>query len=218
MLMKTAVTILACILYLLCAGVDLWSLRRGRRIANRIFKPLLMPLLLMIYILSAKAFSWKVAAALFFGFLGDSFLLGSGIFYAFGLLSFLTGHIFYTLSFLERTDLHAVPAVIWPVLLIGYLTVCILVCRQLFPYVHGKAKPAVSFYIAALLCMSASSCLCAVTAGEFFPAFAGSVLFVISDSMIAFRYFKKRHGALSDVAIMATYIAAQTLIIYSFAG
>ncbi|MGN0362992.1 MAG: lysoplasmalogenase family protein, partial [Bilifractor sp.] len=128
-----------------------------------------------------------------------------------GLAAFLAGHIFYILEFLRNTKfswLRPIPVI---VVLMGYLLYMIIVMQNLLPAIDRKMRLPVSLYVAVILVMSFCSYLMYMTgktAGRM-VTWSGTILFIISDTILAFNVFKKKNGA----GIMPTYIAAQFLIV-----
>lgn len=205
--------ILALAAFLVCSAVDLTACAAGKTGLERIAKPLLMPLLLCYYLLGAAAPNPLVAAALVFGFLGDTFLLGGGAFFLCGLASFLAGHLFYIAAFLRGLNLSAVPHGVWAAAA-GYGLFALAACRILLPSVEKKLRPAVVSYLVCLLAMSFAALLrCGRVSGAgFWLPFLGSLFFVASDTMLAFQVFQKRSGG----GVMVTYLLAQFLIVSGF--
>ena len=206
------------LLFLLCSIADIFAVAKGSTRAERIAKPLLMPLLLMFYLLSAKTPNVFLILALVCGFLGDTLLLGSSVFFACGLFAFLLGHVFYITAFLHPLDFTALVPLFWIPALLLYLLYSIPVCRRLLPSVEPKLRPAIILYMICLLGMSYSSLLrYSCTAGtSFWLPFLGSLFFVASDTMLAFRVFNKKCCGNSGVAVIITYLLAQFLIISGF--
>lgn len=202
------------ILFILCSFINIIAIWKTGKTAQRISKPLLMPLLLLFYLLSVKTPNLFILFALVGGFLGDTFLLGSGIFFTLGLVSFLLGHVFYITAFLSPLDFAAIPPSFY-LLAIPYILYSIMICKKLFPYIDKKEKPEVILYMVLLLSMSFSSLLrCwSVSGPQFMLPFIGSLLFIASDSMLAFQVFQKTSNKRAGVAIMVTYLLAQSLIV-----
>jgi uncharacterized membrane protein YhhN len=179
-------------------------------------KPLLMPCLLVYYWILSPDASYLVMGALWFAFLGDVFLMFSTrkIFFILGLGSFLLCHIFYIIYFI-RADMFpsGVPALFW-LALIAYVTAGTTLYMMLKRNL-GDMKLPVIIYIFTILFMSF---LCAARyyhfkETAFWHPFAGSLLFIISDAILAFNHFKKTIR-FSGVLVMSTYILAQLLIIF----
>lgn len=204
-------------LFAVCAAADFFALRSGNGRLEHAVKPALMPLLIALYLVSVPQPNPYVILALFGGFLGDTFLLGTGICFICGLLSFLVGHVFYITAFLRPLDAaQIIPALF--LLVLPYLLYGILACRLLFPSIPKPMKPAVILYMVALLGMSFSALLrCTAVSGlRFWLTFLGSLFFVVSDTILAFQVFRKTSGKNSSVVVMATYLLAQLMITTGF--
>lgn len=211
-------SLLVLLLYFFCSAADIAAVGKGSMRAERIAKPLLMPLLLIFYLLSTKAPNVFLVLALVCGFLGDTFLLGSGVLFACGLFAFLLGHIFYITAFLKLLNCAALPPLFLISAILLYVLYCVPVSRRLLPSIEPKLRPAVILYTICLLGMSCSSLLrypCA-SGARFWLPFLGSLLFVSSDTMLAFRVFKKKSGGNSGAAVMVTYLLAQLMIVSGF--
>jgi uncharacterized membrane protein YhhN len=207
-------------LFFLFSIADVAAIKYGSVRLQRIFKPLLMPLLLAFYLacsaLLGKSPDLFIALAIICGFLGDTFLLGSGSFFTCGLLAFLLGHLFYITAFLRPLETVAVPPAFY-IAVIAYVVYCVVICRRLLPFVEKPMKLPVVAYMFFILTMSFTSLLrgSAFSGFNFVFPFIGSLSFIASDSMLAFQNFKKSGpfaGNKGGVAIMITYLAAQFFI------
>ena len=185
-----------------------------------ITKPLLMPVLaLIVYYNSRYAKRSFILAALFFSFLGDSFLLLEdkySLFFIFGLVSFLITHILYIIFFLgikqnQSSILKKHPYIPLLILLYGTGLVALL-----YPSL-GTLKIPVMFYAAIICLMLVCSFYIYKSvprgAGEQF--IMGALLFVISDSLLALNKFYQPLP-FAGLLIMSTYCAAQYLIVRGF--
>ena len=178
-------------------------------------KALLMPLLLLFYCLEADRIDPWVVAALAAATLGDILLLKPDVAVRFlsGLGAFLAGHVFWAVVFLRSTDgLRGVPA--WFALAaIPYLGFAVWFLRKLWKEVAGK-RAALIVYCLAIVFMSLMALARAFTHGgtAFWLPFAGSLLFLASDTTLAFLVFHKR-TAWGDVLCMSAYVAAQSLLV-----
>ncbi|NCC69278.1 MAG: hypothetical protein EOM14_13995, partial [Clostridia bacterium] len=79
------------------SAVNLGACAAPKPRLNHFSKVLLMPLLFLAYAFSADSFLWQVAAALFFGWLGDIFMIYTNDrrLLAAGMSAFGIGHVFY---------------------------------------------------------------------------------------------------------------------------
>jgi len=188
-----------------------------------IFKPILMPLLILFYIFgvietsSIDRVNWLIVVALIGGMGGDIFLMlkDEDKWFLPGMGSFLINQIFYIISFfLSITDYTAFNVwglfLIIPALLILVFTV---------PRFIGKTenmKIPVLIYMAAILLMHIAALLRIADARllglPFILIYIGSLSFIFSDASIA---VNKWAGEFKNarVIIITTYIIAQFYIV-----
>ena len=93
--------LLIAIPYLIIALVHIYGERRNNLKIKYSTKPLLMPILIIMYIFTVNltGINWLIVFALLFGMLGDIFLMLPERFFIPGLISFLFGHICYIVGF-----------------------------------------------------------------------------------------------------------------------
>ena len=159
-------------------------------------------------------------AMLAFGFswLGDNLLMFYNynfIFFVLGLGAFLVAQIFYIMLFLQTIKLSGKTSFLekQPYWLLLYIIYGLVIYILLFNHLDSVLQVAVFIYMVALLGMS-SMALNRFGNGHpesFTFAFVGSVLFVLSDSIIAVNQFRL-DIPLSGIWVMSTYISAQYLI------
>lgn len=207
------------VLFLFVWIADLISSRDGYEKGITFAKPLLMPLLVILYLLIAKTPVDYIVVALMFGFLGDVFLMWKTpkIFFALGLGAFLIGHIFYIITFAQTTDCYA--------LVPGWFYVFVLPYLLYGGFMYAKLKDSLGMmkipalvYMLALLTMSFTSLtrVWGCHGWMFVLPFIGSLIFVASDSILSINVFvrKTKNG---EFWIMFTYVLAQLLIALGFA-
>lgn len=210
--------ILSLILFILISLFNLLGNKFNLIFLRVITKPLLMPSLLLFYIMSSDEQNYLIILALICGFLGDVFIMLKNKlkFFILGLFSFLVGHIMYILAFIQSTSFYSkVPA--WYILIIiPYLILGILVMKKILPQV-GKLKIPVIIYMLVLIFMSFSSFsrLWDFNGLALWLPIIGSLLFVISDTILAFNAFDYKIKN-SGFKIMSTYIFAQFIIVLGF--
>lgn len=210
-------------LWALFGGISLIHLAAcwgEKKTLSGITKVLLMPLLAVLAVLYAPQAPVLVAIGLALGWAGDVLLLfpGPGFFVA-GALSFLAGHGCYIAAMAPQVDFGAVPAWGYVLIAAAYVLAAALLYRGLKDDL-GPMRLPVLVYMAGIEAMSAVALLRMLTLPGLGPVagFLGSVLFVVSDGVLAYSNFSKRvRVPRSSFAIMLTYIAAQALILLGFA-
>ena len=208
--------ILLCVfLYAATGNLMAWGLNKLKWLPFT--KPLLMPLLAIYYVVNASHIYWILVIALFFAFLGDVFLIWPEKKWL-----FLGGLIFFgimQLLYIVFISLYQVAAVHWSLTInlaaLVFLCVGGLIFAYLFPYLR-KMKIPVFVYVFLVVTVGF---LCFLNlAGNFnkyyFFQFAGTLFFMVSDTILAFVSFKKPYRY-ANLWIMATYINAQ---LFLFAG
>ncbi|MGB9750527.1 MAG: lysoplasmalogenase family protein [Caldisericia bacterium] len=186
---------------------------------SRIFsKTLLMPLLLLFYLLSTDSPIIFLIFALIFSFFGDLFLLWENkkITFILGLLSFLIAHLFFFLTFLITSNyFKGTPFYIY-LFIIPYIIYGYYLYKFLKPEIN-KIKFAILIYILMIIIMSFSTIprYYLVNFDKFIFPFLGSILFIVSDSLLALKVFKKKIKE-NSILIMLTYILAQFFIVLGF--
>jgi uncharacterized membrane protein YhhN len=180
-------------------------------------KPLIMVSLLFYYLSSAEQGyrSRVLVLAIVFSFAGDVLLMKEEYFIS-GLIAFLISHILYIFAYRELSSEDSGDALnglqrarlAFPIILAGSGLVVIL-----FP-VLGDLKIPVILYAAVLAFMVITALFRfgRTIPSSFWMVFAGAVLFMISDSILAINKFLSPVTS-SGVLIMSTYMAAQFLII-----
>lgn len=196
-----------------CSGLlHISAAYRGPRWQFYLFKPLTIALMMLIAVMGGDADSYLyfVLAGLAFSLLGDVFLMLPKDRFIPGLVSFLIAHILYSVAFWQQFD---GPMVWWLPSLIGAAGVIIFLL--LLPNLGALLVP-VGLYIAVIAQM-------AWGAGEFWMAehsqaaayaFGGALMFMVSDTVLAFDRFKGPFRT-SVLLIMGTYFCAQGLITLS---
>lgn len=204
--------VLAC--FAVLAAVHLYACARQIQKLRRFTKPFLMPVLMLWYTLAAQAPSALIALALLCGCVGDFFLLHDerkkNLY--FGITSFAAGHVLYLAFLLPRIQLPAwwITALLAAVYGAGLLWSCL----RIRPHAQKDMLTGSALYAALLCFMSACAAVYALSGHNVLPLL-GSLLFLISDSILSNQILVKetRYGTL---AVMSTYIAAQTLLAIGF--
>ena len=172
--------------------------------------------LLLIHTGLRGRFSKRIGIGLIFGLIGDIFLLFDNHneqFFIYGLVAFLLGHLSYMSAFyLDYKISKAVYKKHSKNAIIAYGFYSILFCAGLWTYL-GPMKIPVIIYALAISAMGimAVNRFGRVNSLSYDLIFYGSLLFVLSDSVLAIDRFV--HGfKLSGAIVMVSYMAAQYLI------
>ncbi|MBR5101154.1 MAG: lysoplasmalogenase [Bacteroidales bacterium] len=208
------------IFFLIACAVNLYGCLQNNLTVERYVKGALMPLLALtgICYLAPKKFDGKTAATLVLaqclGWGGDSLLMGNGFaWFASGIGVFLLGHLCYIRIF-SRT-LKGLRPVVW--ILAVFVMAAILVSMVLAIGINGALLAPMLIYGAALLMITfCGLCgLCrrqAPSPAVWWMVFAGGLLFILSDGLIAMRTFGLAQFELRGFVIMSTYLVAQSLL------
>lgn len=182
-------------------------------------KPLIMIWMGVYFIIfkTKKSFTFPVLLAFFFSWLGDNFLMFSGkneLFFFAGVGGFFLAQLSYIFIFtrcseekrkgyLQRKPLYIIVFLLY----VGGIYYILL------PGLEGMMKPVILVYALSLVGMSmmALNRRGRVNPPSFRYVFAGSFLFLMSDSMIAIDKFTTEIP-MGGLWIMITYITAQYLI------
>lgn len=178
-------------------------------------KPALMPLLALTALVAAGGAERKeirlLLTALLFGCTGDILLIFDGFLpFVFGMVAFLTGHIFYICLFGGKSwkGLSAktwIPAVIVMAALVVVLIILI--------GVNGAMLVPMLIYAFALMMLifSGLAGVVRLKAPAWWIILCGGVLFTFSDACIALGTFGHDFAG-REFVIMLTYITAQALL------
>jgi uncharacterized membrane protein YhhN len=188
-----------------------------KRSAAVLTKVCLMPLLAAVYMFGTDGPFIPLLCALVFGWCGDVFLLRISElrFFRLGLASFFLGHLCYIFSFIffaggiNLTALAISAAAAAPLALAVY---------SMIRPEKTMRLPAIAYEIVILfMSLSALQLFLARRDGGGLLVFAGSLCFILSDTILARFTFgtKPRYG---DFFVMLTYIAAQSGIVWGMMG
>ena len=182
-------------------------------------KLLLMPLVAALYCALVDRPAPAVLAAMFCGWVGDFFMIykHKDAFLAAGMAAFGVGHILYVAHIgviaaaAEPRLFTALAATLVP----GAVAIVIFaVLRRRIPKQLRLPGPLYGLLLASL----GSAAFIALRAGAPGGAYllAGGCLFLCSDGILSFETFRDGDSNAADVAVMLTYIAAQTLLAIGF--
>ena len=205
------------ILSTLVLATALFTIRaehEGDRPRVYIFKPLTTALLILVALQSghetAAAYKPLIVAGLLCSLAGDVFLMLPRDRFVAGLVSFLFAHLFYVAAF--TLDGGRAPRARAALPLVVYGAVML---RLLWPRL-GRLKAPVVVYVAVILLMAwqAANRWLASGDGGSASALVGALLFVASDSALAWARFRGGFGG-AQAVVLGTYFAAQWLIALS---
>jgi uncharacterized membrane protein YhhN len=196
------------------------GVKRGM-IIRYITKPFIMPLLAVYYVAAAREVNWWLFAGIIGGFGGDFFLMlpdpeKTRKWFRMGLVSFLAGHIFYIVAFIQAAKgFHNFAW--WSVLLaIPYVLFGAIVSPRLIRHT-GKMRIPVTIYIFVIVVMGVCATFLWGTgrAEGIMILMIGALIFMISDAINAFNKFA--HEIPNErIYTMSTYIIGQFLIVYGY--
>lgn len=205
--------------------LNLLSVALAYKAGEYLTKPLLMATLGLWYHAECRGRHTKSSLLLLvglgFSLAGDVLLMLVGVanpeFFLFGLASFLVAHLCYITSFSQHPGWwqgYLLRRPWWVVLFVLYLAVFLLFLGEALA---GPMRLAVPVYAAVitLMAMSALHLGGRMEKTAVRTLFAGAMLFVISDSLIALYKFKypEAAGVAFSLGIMVTYVAGQYLIV-----
>jgi uncharacterized membrane protein YhhN len=210
------------LLFLVIAAGTILSSYSYNEWSMYIFKPLIMIWIGGYFLFHARYTDRQIVkltlAAFLFSWLGDIFMMFTEkgeVFFASGVFAFLVAQIFYIILFLKTITLSGKKPFLkkQPYWLIAYIAYGMLFAILLYGSLDTILKIAIFFYITAILSMSAMA-LNRFGNGHpvsFTLVFTGSILFIISDSIIAIDRFLFAFEHARSI-ILFTYILAQYLI------
>lgn len=204
---KTILTILA----IISAIIHIWAEYQGPAIQIYIFKPLTMVFIILIALLAktppSSRYKYAIIAGLLVSLVGDIFLMLPMDLFIAGLISFLITQLIYTYAFRSGRPLR------FKFLAMLFFVICgVLIYVILFPGLNGMAVP-VAAYVVVILMMAwqAWDQWEQMRARWALLAFIGALLFMISDSVLAFNRFGEPFAA-ARVLTLSTYYSAQWMI------
>ncbi len=182
-----------------------------------LFKPLTTISILSIALTSDlcnfHAYKMLICSGLVFSLAGDVFLMLPKDRFLFGLLSFLMAHVFYIVAFTRGTGFGCTGWIAGSMALIG-----ILLAVLLTPHA-GRMKLPVVIYTTVILIMAWQACerWNRLRQGNAFLAGAGALLFLVSDSLLAWNRFRRPFRS-AEALKLGSYFLAQWMIAVSVGG
>lgn len=198
------------LIFLLVSILDIIGIFLDNSLLQSIFKPLIIPTLLIWYISKADAPNKWYMIALVFSFIGDVLLLDKMNLFIFGIGAFLITQVMYVFIFskgLAASNSKNKLKSIIPFLLFYSILMAVLA-----PKLNDFLIPVVIYGIA----ISIFGVVALLNYLHFkkritLTLLQGALLFIVSDSLIALNKFYEEQQ-LYPIIIMVTYIMAQYLI------
>ncbi len=217
--MQKRTSIILHLLFAVIVLVELTGRFMDRIQLEYVVKPLIMIWIATYFLLykQKKQFTIPVLIAFFFSWVGDNFLMFSGnneLYFFAGVGGFFVAQLTYIYTFATFSEVNVRgPIQKNRLLIIPFLVYVAGIYLLLFPGLEGLMKPIILVYALSLMGMSMMALNRKGRVGQasFRLVFVGSLLFLISDSMIALNKFYHEF-TLAGFWIMITYIAAQYLI------
>jgi uncharacterized membrane protein YhhN len=180
-------------------------------------KPLLLPTLMELFLVSVKGIEtkWKnaILGALFFSWVGDVALMFDKTYsfmFMIGLGGFLIAHIHYVFVFLKSSSKgKGIRKQAWFIIPVFVIYTAGLI-SVLWPHL-GELRIPVFVYAIVLMMMGIAAVSRNVKTG-FYWVLLGAIMFVISDSILAINKFFNPFAA-ARVLTMLTYTLAQLFIV-----
>lgn len=186
-----------------------------------ITKPFIMPLLAVYYYFAAPDVNWWLFAGIIGGFGGDFFLMipdpaKTRKWFKLGLISFLLGHIFYIVAFVQAAKGFRNFQWWFILLALPYIIYGIIFYPRLAKYT-GKMTMPVTIYIIIIVIMGATTAFIwgSGRAEGIMLLMLGALIFMISDTINALNKFA-REIRNERLYTMSTYIIGQFLIVYGY--
>ena len=175
-------------------------------------KPLTMLLIIALPLLDGRyeysRYAYIMVTALSVSLLGDLFLLFPDKYFNNGLYSFLAAHLLFILAFNLNSN-HYSLLLVFPIII--YIFV---VLRYLYPKL-GHYKYPVSLYVGVISVMLYSAVNTDLMLwGRITYLTIGALLFVASDTVLAFNKFYKKFQ-FADTIILGTYFLAQLFFAFT---
>jgi len=217
---ETIRTFILPVCVLIAAVLAIWSQAKGRQRVHYVAKPLATALIIIVAALAATSattgspvpaiYKTLILAGLLCSLLGDIALMFPEKWFTAGLVAFLAAQVLYVLAFKPAAG-HPVSVMTFlPFIFFGLLMFFLLAPGL------GPMKLPVLVYMGAITAMAGFAASRYVDLGgtRALLAFIGAVLFLISDSVLAYDRFGKKFS-LARILVLATYFPAQLLIALS---
>jgi uncharacterized membrane protein YhhN len=203
--------IIPLIAFVLFSLIDFYGIYLEKQLMVNFAKPMLMITLFWYYYSNTKQLNKYFVLGLFFSFLGDLLLLGTGeVYFIFGLLFFLIAHVFYIIMVLRLIPARKPKDFIMAG--VPFLLLFLVLMNVLFAGLGSMKIPVIiyamtiSFFciVSLLLYLQSKTKISLLL-------LVGVLIFISSDTILALNLFYKTQS-FYPLLIMMTYVLAQYLI------
>ena len=203
--------IIPLIAFILFSLIDFYGIYLEKQLMVNFAKPMLMITLFWYYYSNTKQLNKYFVLGLFFSFLGDLLLLGTGeVYFIFGLLFFLIAHVFYIIMVLRLIPARKPKDFIMAG--VPFLLLFLVLMNVLFAGL-GSMKIPVIIYAMTISFFGIVSLLLYLQSKTKISLLllVGVLIFISSDTILALNLFYKTQ-LFYPLLIMMTYVLAQYLI------
>ena len=203
--------ILPLIAFMLFCLIDFFGIYLDKQMMVNFAKPMLMITLFWYYYSNAKKLNKYFVLGLFFSFLGDILLLGTGeMYFVFGLLFVLIAHVFYIIIVLKIIQITKPKEFI--IASVPFLLLFLVLMNVLYAGL-GAIKIPVIIYAITISFFGIVSLILYLQAKTKISMLllVGVLTFITSDTILALNLFYKKQS-FYPLLIMMTYVLAQYLI------
>lgn len=202
------------VIFLLVSLADIVGIAFNIPVLILIFKPLIIPSLLLLYVFSVQKRNKTYIMALIFSFFGDVFLLSSEeINFMAGLGSFLIAHILFIKIVLKRIQTTKASTIV--IAIIPYFLLLVGLLKVLYSSLNELLIPVIIYGITiSLFGVVALIDFLNSKSKQAYLMLVGSTFFIVSDSFLAINKFYLTNK-LFAVTVMITYVVAQFFIFKS---
>jgi uncharacterized membrane protein YhhN len=205
-------------IYFFALAVEIFAILTKNAQLEYFSKPSLMLILIFYYAVGTRnldSAKYLIIFALAFSWLGDVLLLldkQTKSFFIYGLISFLTAHIFYIFYFLKIRKLNNPEKLPNALIFVAIAVYTLSLFAFIAPFVKSMLVP-VGIYALVISTMLAVSIAAFDFGKQYFGKIcvAGTALFIVSDSILAINRFASPFEY-APIFVMLTYAAAQFLI------
>ena len=203
--------IIPLIAFVLFSLIDFYGIYLEKQLMVNFAKPMLMITLFWYYYSNTKQLNKYFVLGLFFSFLGDLLLLGTGeVCFIFGLLFFLIAHVFYIIMVLRLIPARKPKNFIMAS--VPFLLLFLILMNILFAGLGSMKIPVIIYAMTISFFGIVSLLLYQETKTKIsLILLVGVLIFISSDTILALNLFYKTQS-FYPLLIMMSYVLAQYLI------